>query len=172
MVKEYGGKIKEARLKAGLTQEELAKKLGIAPQNISAWENGKNPSKIETVSKIADALGVPLGYFMKADTPGDYWHNIKVSEPKDGDEWKISCMVNIVEWWTEYFPTRRRSREFAVAAVYDTRQKVFQLYPGNQSVNALLDPDDRSGESGFRVTHWINKPEPAGVLREEAEQHD
>lgn len=51
-----GKYIKAARVKAGMTQAELAKKLGVTPQNISQYEReAKNP-KYETLQKIADAL--------------------------------------------------------------------------------------------------------------------
>ena len=35
---ELGKKIRQLRYKAGLTQEQLADKLGIGPQSISKWE--------------------------------------------------------------------------------------------------------------------------------------
>lgn len=56
-----GERIKEFRLKAGLTQSELAEKLGIPYQSIGQWERGLRSPKIETLQKIADALNVPLG---------------------------------------------------------------------------------------------------------------
>ena len=36
---EIGKKIRQLRFKAGLTQEQLADKLGIGPQAVSKWEN-------------------------------------------------------------------------------------------------------------------------------------
>lgn len=36
---ELGKKIKQLRFKAGLTQEQLAEKLGIGAQSVSKWEN-------------------------------------------------------------------------------------------------------------------------------------
>lgn len=53
-----GERIKEFRLKAGLTQSELAEKLGIPYQSIGQWERGLRSPKIETLQKIAEALGV------------------------------------------------------------------------------------------------------------------
>ena len=53
-----GERIKEFRLKAGLTQSELAAKLGIPYQSIGQWERGLRSPKIETLQKIAEALGV------------------------------------------------------------------------------------------------------------------
>lgn len=53
-----GQRIKEARKKAGLTQKELAAKLGIAYQTLAQWENDLRNPKRETLQKIASALGI------------------------------------------------------------------------------------------------------------------
>lgn len=54
-----GSRIKKCRTQAGITQVELAKRLGVTPQAISQYERGiKNP-KLDTVKRIADALEVP-----------------------------------------------------------------------------------------------------------------
>ena len=52
-------KIKEFREAAGLTQLQLAEKVGVMVQQISAWENTPNEKTITTgnLAKIADALG-------------------------------------------------------------------------------------------------------------------
>ncbi len=34
-----GNKIRQMRIKAGLTQEQLASKLGVSGQSVSKWEN-------------------------------------------------------------------------------------------------------------------------------------
>lgn len=56
--KEIGIGIKNARLTVGITQAELAHRLGVTPQAISQYERGIKKPKIETIEKIADALGV------------------------------------------------------------------------------------------------------------------
>lgn len=53
-------KIKNSRLQAGLTQKELAKRLGTSQQNIAQYESGKRVPKIETLQKIANALNVSV----------------------------------------------------------------------------------------------------------------
>lgn len=53
-----GQRIKEARKKAGLTQKELATKLGIAYQTLAQWENDLRNPKPGTLEKIANALGI------------------------------------------------------------------------------------------------------------------
>ncbi len=65
-----GELIKQARTAAGITQAELAKRLGVTPQAISQYERGiKNP-KTETLKKIAAALGVPW-YKLLSDNPNE-----------------------------------------------------------------------------------------------------
>ena len=51
-----GEKIKEFRNKKGVTQKELAEKMGLGQPQIGRWENGDRTPKPESLRKIADAL--------------------------------------------------------------------------------------------------------------------
>lgn len=55
-----GERIKNLRVSAGMTQEELAQKIGLKKQNISRYENSHCEPNIRTAKKIADALGVTI----------------------------------------------------------------------------------------------------------------
>lgn len=58
-----GENIRRIRIEKHMTQKELGEKLGgISQQQIGRWENGDKNPKIETVIKIARALGVPVSY--------------------------------------------------------------------------------------------------------------
>ena len=59
-----GERIRQARKSAGMTQAELAHKLGISAAGIAQWENDLRNPKIETLRKLADALGVTPGYLL------------------------------------------------------------------------------------------------------------
>ncbi len=59
-----GVKIKELRLRNGLTQKQLGEKCGIAEPTIRKYELGKLNPKIETIGKIAAALNVPVADIM------------------------------------------------------------------------------------------------------------
>lgn len=52
--------LKDIRKRAGLTQVELALKLGIKQGSISNWENGTSKPDIPTAAKIAEALNVDI----------------------------------------------------------------------------------------------------------------
>ena len=54
-------RLKDVRIEKGISQGQIYKATGIYPSSISAWENGSrdfNKAQLQTVIKIADALGV------------------------------------------------------------------------------------------------------------------
>lgn len=55
-----GEKIRYYRKQKGMTQQELADKLHISYVGISQYETGKRNPKLETMSRIADALDIPV----------------------------------------------------------------------------------------------------------------
>lgn len=57
---ELGKKIKQLRFKAGLTQEQLADKIGIGAQSVSKWENSVAMPDIATLPLIAEVFGVSI----------------------------------------------------------------------------------------------------------------
>lgn len=62
-----GERIRERRKELGMTQKQLADKLGVKYQTVQAWElNSRNP-KLETVEKLASALGVSSGWLVYGD---------------------------------------------------------------------------------------------------------
>ncbi len=60
-----GERIKELRKQQGMTQSDLAKKLGIPYQSIGQWERGIRTPKSKTISRIIDALGVDISVFLQ-----------------------------------------------------------------------------------------------------------
>lgn len=54
-----GERIRAARRAKGMTQKELAEKMGTSYVVISQWENGKRNPKFSTLREIAKALEIP-----------------------------------------------------------------------------------------------------------------
>ena len=82
-----GEKIKQARTAAGLTQKDLAARLEIVPNTISQYENGTRKPKIETLRRIASAIGCQL-----SDLIGD---DMKISkEDRGGLDWNSGSSVD------------------------------------------------------------------------------
>jgi len=54
------GQVTERRLALGLSQAELARRCGTTQSAIARLENGGRPPRIDTLLKLADALGCDL----------------------------------------------------------------------------------------------------------------
>ena len=57
---DIGNKIKQLRLHAGMTQEQLAAKLGISAQSVSKWETAVTMPDISLLPILAGELGVSI----------------------------------------------------------------------------------------------------------------
>lgn len=68
--KYIGRRIKAARERKGLTQEQLAELVDLSPMHISVLERGAKPPKLETLINIANALGVTADVLLQ-----DLLHN-------------------------------------------------------------------------------------------------
>ena len=55
-----GKRIKELRVKRGLTQEQLSESIGICERNLSKIECGKSFVTAETLSNLIKALGIDI----------------------------------------------------------------------------------------------------------------
>lgn len=62
-----GKLIHQRRTACKMTQQELAKPLGISASNVSHIECGRVSLSIELLHRIADVLQVPLAYFFQTD---------------------------------------------------------------------------------------------------------
>ena len=66
-VMEIGVKLKEARIKSGLTQENVAEKIQVSRQTISNWENEKSFPDIVNVIQLSDLYNISLDQLLKGD---------------------------------------------------------------------------------------------------------
>jgi len=61
----FGEKLQLERVKAGLTQKELADKTGLTDRTIQNYESGRSiPKRISSVQEIAKVLGVKSEYLL------------------------------------------------------------------------------------------------------------
>ena len=56
--------LRQARIRHGLTQEQVSELSGVHPTEISRIENGQRDSQISTVFKLAKAFGLTPGEFI------------------------------------------------------------------------------------------------------------
>lgn len=62
-----GQRLRELRVAAGLTQAELARRTGIHRPNIARVEAGRHTPSLETLARLASAIGVPTTHVLAED---------------------------------------------------------------------------------------------------------
>ncbi len=64
MSKDFGNRVKEARKQAGYTQSQLAEKLDVSVNHISALERGVYETRTDTLRRMAIVLGTTTDYLI------------------------------------------------------------------------------------------------------------
>lgn len=99
---EIGGKIREAREAAGLTQEQLAAMMDCSGNIVSRYEIGNREMRVGSFFRVADALHVSPVTLV----PDRYQHSVhlsdgmkgcKVDETSSEDESDISEIVRLLK---------------------------------------------------------------------------
>lgn len=64
IVAQFGARLREARERLGLTQEEVAERSGVHATEVSRMETGKRDPKISTLRRLAKAVEVKPGQLL------------------------------------------------------------------------------------------------------------
>lgn len=94
--KNFGKRLKELRLQAKMSQEQLAEYVGVATKTVSYWENAHNPVTLNKIPLIADALNIPvykLFVFFDTEEQSANKDYIKILQSKTGQELEALCKV-------------------------------------------------------------------------------
>jgi transcriptional regulator with XRE-family HTH domain len=75
-----GTTIRSHRLQRGLSQGDIEKKTGLLRCYLSRVENGHTVPSLDTLSKIAVALDLPISQFFADDTLGRQMNTQKLSD--------------------------------------------------------------------------------------------
>lgn len=67
MTKSIGNRISQLRREKGITQEDMAEKLGVTPQAVSKWENDISYPDILLLPKIAEMLNVTVDELLSGE---------------------------------------------------------------------------------------------------------
>ncbi len=101
---EIGQRIRNYRFQSGLNQEELAERCGLHPTYIGQVERGEKNATIESISKIANGLSLPLstlfeniGKTNNSDNFPCQAYNIMLTLPLDEQEKLLKIMQMIVK---------------------------------------------------------------------------
>lgn len=130
--KDIKNRIREVRKERGLSQKELAQKMGVSQQTIANYENGKRKKiKVETWAELANIFNVSVGYLQGID---EAKNNIAVinldKEFKEVDEFNKKPINEIIRLINE----DNRKIEF----INDPNSlKIFELAKNNHDEQAF-----------------------------------
>jgi transcriptional regulator with XRE-family HTH domain len=66
-----GERLRSCRTLTGLSQAQLAERIGITFQQVQKYENGANRISASTLYELSRVLGIPVSYFFEGlDAPG------------------------------------------------------------------------------------------------------
>lgn len=75
-----GSRIKELRIKRGLTQEELARQIGVTKGAVANYENEVSSPKIELMYKLFDVLQCDANYLHQDDMKSNVYRDSSTPE--------------------------------------------------------------------------------------------
>ena len=61
---EIGARIASARSAAGLSEIELADRLGVTTETLAGWESGERPPRADHLTKLCGVLGVAFSWLI------------------------------------------------------------------------------------------------------------
>lgn len=64
-----GMKLRDARERMGVTQEQVARLLGVKRSEVSYYETGRRPISLGKLARLATLYGYPVDYFLRTDDP-------------------------------------------------------------------------------------------------------
>lgn len=64
---EVGGRIRELRAAAGMSQDDLAARVYVSRQTISSWENGKTYPDVQSLLLLSEIFGATVDSLIKGD---------------------------------------------------------------------------------------------------------
>ena len=102
--KVFADRIRDLRLKKGMTQQKLGNVVGVTSTGISYWESGKAIPNFETLKKISNYFGVSIDYLSGKDNATDNEKGMilfrKAEQVNDKDKDRL---YNIIESTIDIF---------------------------------------------------------------------
>lgn len=96
---EIGNKLKEARNRANLTQEQVAEALAVSRQSVSNWENNRFYPDIVSVIKMSDLYSVSLDTLLKVESPmSNYYQFLEESTNVVKSRQKLTKLLEILSF--------------------------------------------------------------------------
>lgn len=160
--------IRQIRKEKGLTQEELARRIGVKRSVISKYENGSVEPSLKQLKKIADALEVPMGILI-ADSVGNEKGATKTITFTDKELRLLLAAIN--DAINIHDANINRKSYCGVSSIMnrtDSRWIMTELASLHERINTA--PYDAADRGRLVSADWLSEEEMAEYLRvQEAE---
>ena len=134
-----GAAITELRMRAGMTQQQLAAGLNVSHQAVSKWEKGAALPDIQTLLTLTQMFGVTMEQLLSGDIPGSDEPEEAVTEEAEEEEplygepvSKAEEPSSIEKWIRGAIPDIQKAASSAYRAVADFGENL-----GNQISDAI-----------------------------------
>ena len=110
-----GNHLFDARKKKGLSQEEVAEKLGISRQTVSKWETDESLPDIRQSKRLAVLYGLSLDELVEFDI------DVKeIQEVIDRTSEQVSDKIDWTKAWSKKYPVLTRYQKEVETTCYKT----------------------------------------------------
>lgn len=113
---DLGNHLFHARKKKGLSQEEVAEKLGISRQTVSKWETDETLPDIRQTKRLAVLYGLSLDELVAFDIDTE-----KIQEAIDNTRAEVSNKIDWTKAWSKKYPVLSQYQD-KVDMVYYTAE--------------------------------------------------
>ena len=134
-----GAAITELRMRAGMTQQQLAAGLNVSHQAVSKWEKGAALPDIQTLLTLTQMFGVTMEQLLSGDIPGSDEPEEPAAEEAEEEEPlygepipKAETPSSIEKWIRGAIPDIQKAAGSAYRAVVDFGENI-----GNQITDAI-----------------------------------
>jgi flagellar biosynthesis component FlhA len=146
----FGKKLATSRKEIGLSQEQLAFRLGVTPQAVSKWERGSGYPDIEMLYYLCDILSCSSDYLIDREE-----YRVKVTEDNDKEKAaklldKVLAEPLVVEAGNGYLELLEVEYQNHFPAIHALRESMAEMYGILLPVLRIRD-NSKLGEAEYRI---------------------
>ena len=118
-----GTSLNDARKNSGLTQEEVAERLGVSRQTISKWELDETLPDIRQAKKLAVLYGLTMDELIEFDADVQ-----EIQEVINKTTQETVDKINWTKMWAEKYPVLARYQDEVDVAYYEEKLQKLLAY--------------------------------------------
>lgn len=107
MIYELNEKIKNLRINSGMSQVQLAERLGITKSAVNAWESGTNSPSLSYIAKLAKIFGVSTDFLLRVNEK----LTVDISGLDDMQRQAVFLMINLFKRDNGFSLEKERDKE-------------------------------------------------------------